>query len=114
MGGKEGNGKYPTLYLLHGMSDDHTIWQRRTSIERYVSDLGLAVVMPSTHLGWYTDMYRGHKWWTYISQELPQICHNSRKSKNLDAFAAGAGYLAGEKVVMNRPIENNNNTKLEA
>ena len=21
-----GNGKYPVLYLLHGGSDDHTIW----------------------------------------------------------------------------------------
>ena len=34
---------YPTLYLLHGMSDDHTIWQRRTSIERYASDLNLEI-----------------------------------------------------------------------
>ena len=23
---------YPVLYLLHGMSDDHTIWMRRSSI----------------------------------------------------------------------------------
>ncbi len=29
--------KHPTLYLLHGLSDDHTIWMRRTSIERYAS-----------------------------------------------------------------------------
>ena len=28
---------HPTLYLLHGMSDDHTTWVRRTSIERYVA-----------------------------------------------------------------------------
>ncbi len=27
--------KYRTLYLLHGYSDDHTAWQRWTSIERY-------------------------------------------------------------------------------
>ena len=31
--------KLPVLYLLHGLSDDHTIWQRRTSIERYVEPL---------------------------------------------------------------------------
>ena len=24
----------PVLYLLHGLSDDHSIWMRRTSIER--------------------------------------------------------------------------------
>ena len=38
----------PVLYLLHGLSDDDTIWLRRTSIERYVSAMGLAVVMPPT------------------------------------------------------------------
>ena len=92
MDGSQAAGKYPTLYLLHGMSDDHTIWQRRTSIERYVSDLGLAVVMPSTHLGWYTDMYRGHKYWTYISQELPRICRTffpHMSDRREDTFAAG-------------------------
>ena len=24
--------KFPVLYLLHGLSDDHTVWTRRTSI----------------------------------------------------------------------------------
>ena len=27
---------WSVYYLLHGLSDDHTIWMRRTSIERYV------------------------------------------------------------------------------
>ena len=27
---------WSVFYLLHGLSDDHTIWMRRTSIERYV------------------------------------------------------------------------------
>ena len=60
-----------TLYLLHGMSDDQTTWQRRTSIERYAAAYGLAVVMPTTELGWYTDMYRGEKYFTFITRELP-------------------------------------------
>ena len=38
--------KCKTLYLLHGLSDDQTIWQRRTSIERYAAEKNLAVVMP--------------------------------------------------------------------
>lgn len=70
---KDTQGKLPVLYLLHGMSDDHTIWQRRTSIERYATEAGFAVVMPTTHLGFYTDMYRGPKWFTYITQELPHV-----------------------------------------
>ncbi len=63
----------PCLLLLHGLSDDHTIWQRRTSIERYAAPLGLAVVMPNVHRSFYTDMRRGYPYWTFISEELPAV-----------------------------------------
>lgn len=92
MEGKGGEGKYKTMYLLHGMSDDHTIWQRRTSIERYVSKLGIAVVMPTTHLAFYTDTAYGMKYWTFISQELPKICREffpQMSSEREDTLAAG-------------------------
>ena len=90
-GGASGK-PYKTLYLLHGMSDDHTIWQRRTSIERYVSELGIAVVMPTVHLAWYTDMAQGNRYWTFISDELPKKCRSffaNMSDKREDNFAAG-------------------------
>ena len=34
------------LYLLHGLSDDQSIWMRRSSIERYATEYGICVVMP--------------------------------------------------------------------
>ena len=43
------------FYLLHGLSDNHTAWMRRTSIERYVEGLPLIVVMPDGGRGWYAD-----------------------------------------------------------
>jgi S-formylglutathione hydrolase FrmB len=46
---------WAVFYLLHGLSDDHTIWARRTSIERYVAGLPLVVVMPDGGRGWYTN-----------------------------------------------------------
>lgn len=67
-------GKAKTLYLLHGMSDDEGTWMRRTSIERYAEEHGLAVVMPDGGLGWYTDMYRGLAWFRFVSEELPALC----------------------------------------
>lgn len=66
------DGLPPCLYLLHGLSDDHTIWQRRTSIERYVAPLGIAVIMPTVHRSFYTDMTSGYAYWTYVSEELPR------------------------------------------
>ncbi|MNE51186.1 hypothetical protein D3C80_1458040 [compost metagenome] len=59
---------HPTLYLLHGLSDDDSIWLRRTSIERYVAELGIAVVMPQVDRSFYTDMAEGGRYWTFISE----------------------------------------------
>ena len=66
-------GKYRCLYLLHGLSDDESIWMRRTSIERYASKYGIAVVMPRGDRSFYTDITGGEKYFTYISSELPKI-----------------------------------------
>ena len=84
-------GPKKVLYLLHGASDDHTIWQRRTSIERYAAPLGLAVVMPAAHLSSYADMAHGQKFYTYISQELPKIMQNffGFSDKREDNYIAG-------------------------
>lgn len=93
--GKETEGAVtdiPVLYLLHGMNGNHSVWERRTSIERYVSDLGLAVIMPSTDLGFYTDTTYDMNYWTFISEELPKICHElfpQLSTKREKTFAAG-------------------------
>jgi len=86
------DARVPTLYLLHGMSDDQSAWQRRTSIERYADEAGIAVVMPTTHLGWYTDMQLGPKYFTFITEELPRICRQffpNLSPYREDTFAAG-------------------------
>ena len=48
-------GPFPVLYLLHGLSDDHTTWTRYTSLERYVTDLKLIVVMPDGDRSFYVN-----------------------------------------------------------
>jgi len=82
---------YPVLYLLHGGSDDHTGWLRNTSIERYVSELGLIVVMPAVNYSFYSDQKYGLPYFTFISQELPELIkgffHVSDRRE--DTFAAG-------------------------
>ncbi|WP_424766847.1 alpha/beta hydrolase [Paenibacillus sp. sgz302251] len=82
---------HKTLYLLHGLSDDDTIWLRRTSIERYVAELGLAVVMPNVHQSFYTDMEYGNKYWTFLTEELPSIARSffPLSDAREDNFVAG-------------------------
>ncbi len=83
--------KLPTLYLLHGLSDDHTAWQRWTSIERYVEKLNLAVVLPEVHRSFYTDMARGGRYWSFISEELPTLARDlfPLSNERRDNFVAG-------------------------
>lgn len=99
---------YPTLFLLHGMTDDHTIWQRRTSIERYADDMHVAVVMPGTRLAWYTNTRAGERYFDYISDELVHAVRRmfprlSRRRE--DTFVAGLsmGGYGAMRCALKRP-----------
>jgi S-formylglutathione hydrolase FrmB len=81
----------PTLYLLHGLSDDDTIWTRQTSIERYAAELGLAVIMPQVHRSFYADEAQGNRYWTFLSEELPSLVERFFRlsPRREDTFVAG-------------------------
>lgn len=68
--------KYKVLYLLHGHSDDHTAYIRKSLIELLVRDKDLVVVMPNAHRGMYTDGKIGHRYFSYIVDELPVVASN--------------------------------------
>jgi S-formylglutathione hydrolase FrmB len=90
-GQKKPQKKFRTLYLLHGRSDDHASWQRKTSIERYVEGLNLAVVMPAVHRSFYTDMAHGGNYWQFISEEVPAVVSDlfPLSTRREDTFVAG-------------------------
>lgn len=97
----------PVLYLLHGLSDDCTIWERRTSIERYATEKGIAVVMPEVRRSFYTDEAVGEKYWTWVADELPQIIARTFRISTAaeDTFVAGLsmGGFGAFKLALNRP-----------
>lgn len=88
---KDKRERWPVLYLLHGLSDDHTIWMRRTSIERYAATHGIAVVMPCGNRSFYTNNLDGMRFWDYISEELPAKMTEffNISDRREDNFAAG-------------------------
>lgn len=63
-------GPYPVYYLLHGLSDDYTAWLRWTSIERYVRDLPLIVVMPDGDRCFYCDIPGGPAYEKALIEDL--------------------------------------------
>lgn len=104
MGGCAREGKLPTLYLLHGCSDNHTIWCRRTSVERYAAQYGIAIVMPNAHRSYYTDMKEGFAYWRYISEEVPRLSRrffplSDKREENYAAGLSMGGYGAFKLVL---------------
>ena len=87
------------LYLLHGLSGDHTSWSRNCSIERYVCDYNLAVVMPEVGKSFYCDMEHGSDYRKFLVEELPsRIAQwfkvSDRREKTFVAGSSMGGYGA--------------------
>lgn len=89
--GKPADRDIPVLFLLHGLSDDHTAWTRYTAIERYARNKRLAIVMPAVNRSFYTNMVSGFPYWTFISEELPAKARAlfPLSDKREDTFVAG-------------------------
>ena len=85
----------PLLYLLHGLSDDHSGWHRYTAICRYAEQAGLAVVMPAVHRSFYTNEAQGHRYWDFVSEELPGIVHEFLRVTDLPEETYVAGLSMG-------------------
>ena len=99
--------RFPVLWLLHGLSDDDSTWCRRTAIERHVSGLPLAVVMPDGGRSFYSDMAAGPKYWTFLSEELPAVMRRyfPLSDKREENFAGGnsMGGYGGVKLALRHP-----------
>ena len=104
---KAGDDEYRVLYLLHGLSDDNTIWLRRTSVERYSEKYGICVVMPNCHRSFYTDMKYGGAYYTFLTRELPMRMKEFFKisDRREDTFIAGLsmGGYGALKAAMREP-----------
>ena len=67
-----GGGRFPVLYLLHGLYGDYLNWTTRTNLERYAQKYELIVVMPDAGDSWYTNSATKpkDKFEDYIAKDL--------------------------------------------
>ncbi len=91
--------KRKVLYLLHGLSDDASAWQRYSSIETIANTFGLVVIMPSAGRSFYTDQPNGQRYFSYLMQELPRYLSDvfnlaPRREDTMIAGVSMGGYGA--------------------
>lgn len=96
-----------SVYLLHGLSDNHSNWSRFTSVERYARDNSIAVFMPNVDRSFYTDMKYGRNYYTYIVEEFINYTRQLFKlsTKREDTFIAGLsmGGYGAFKIALRNP-----------
>jgi S-formylglutathione hydrolase FrmB len=80
------------LYLLHGLSEDASAWQRMSPVEDIAREHGLVVVLPSGGRSFYTDQLNGQKYFTYLMEELPRYLKDvfALDPAREDTFIAGS------------------------
>lgn len=65
-------GRFPVLYLLHGLYGDYRNWDTKTRLENYARNLHLLIVMPDADDSWYTNSTTvpGDKFEDYVAKDL--------------------------------------------
>lgn len=96
-----------TLYLLHGLKQNADAWPRFSSVERFASVHGYALVIPEVQRSFYTDMAMGMPYFTYLTEELPATVHAMFRLPEgpENTFAAGLsmGGYGAMKCALTRP-----------
>ncbi len=99
--------KYQVLYLLHGGSGDDSDFIHFSNIVRYADENKIAVVMPCDYNAAYNDDPYGPKYYSYLVNELPEVCKSifPISDKREDTFIAGLsmGSHGAMKIAMNHP-----------
>ena len=104
---KQSKDPVPVLYLLHGLSDDHTMWQRQTMIEQFALKYRLCVVMPAVNRSFYMDMAWGAKYDTFVAEELPRVIETyfpvGKKREHRFAAGLSMGGYGAMRLGLTRP-----------
>lgn len=90
----------PVIYLLHGLTDNCTCWQRYTRVEQYAREKNAVVIMPEVQRSFYFNMQYGSQYFDYVTKELPMICqkyfrinNNSEKTYIMGLSMGGYGAM---------------------
>lgn len=100
-------GEPRVMYLLHGLAANSGEWTRFSKIEYYAKKYNFIIIMPEGQRSFYRNTCLGANYFTYVAEELPEICGRWFRldTSRENTFVAGesmGGYGAA-LVGLNRP-----------
>lgn len=98
---------YKVCYILHGLCGNSGDFTDCTMLPVYAQDYRAIFVMPEVSRSFYTDMRYGQKFFTYVADELPQICRTvfniSAARADTTVIGASMGGYGALKCALRRP-----------
>lgn len=67
-------GEPRVMYLLHGLAANSGEWMRFSKIEYYAKKYNFIIIMPEVQRSFYHNTCYGANYFTYVAEELPEIC----------------------------------------
>lgn len=67
---------YSVVYLLHGLCGSSKTWLDYSMLPVYAAGGNSVYILPDAARSFYNDMKYGFRYFTYLTEELPEICKN--------------------------------------
>lgn len=103
----KGDNPHKVVYMLHGLSGNSSNWSDNTMMSLYSSEYNVVFVMPEGGRSFYTDMKYGLKYFSYVSNELPELCKNifniSTNREDIAIMGLSMGGYGALKCALSKP-----------
>jgi S-formylglutathione hydrolase FrmB len=100
-------GPYKVVYLLHGLHGNQGTWIDRTMLPCYCNDYDAVFVMPDVGRSFYCNQKYGRKFFSFVSEELPEISRNifniSAKREDTAVMGCSMGGYGALKLALTKP-----------
>lgn len=94
-------------YLLHGLGSNNGSWSECSMLPSYAKDYNVVFVMPEVGRSYYIDMRYGQRFFSYVCDELPELCARTFNiaagRENTAVIGASMGGYGALKCALTRP-----------
>jgi len=103
----KGDGPYRVVYLLHGLHGNQGTWIDYTTLPYYGKEYNALFVMPEAGRSFYCDQKYGRKYFSFVSDELPQITRKifniSTRREDAAVMGCSMGGYGALKLALSKP-----------
>jgi len=102
-----GAGPYRVVYLLHGLHGNQGTWIDNTTLPYFCKNYNIVFVIPEAGRSFYCNQKYGRKYFSFISEELPQISKNifniSARREDTAVMGCSMGGYGALKLALSKP-----------